>query len=287
MKRKLPLLLAMLILVQLFCIPVAQAAYAPSIGGENVVIDDPDVPLVELPEIRIVVDPDDAGYASVPEDEFLDAIQKVVDGEAIRITIVPKEGETLSKVALSKDSLQALKDSGAQVMLMTANGRVALSSNALASFDDEIILVIEKEEKFFGNEVGLRVYVLSKNGKISYTWSHEELTLYVPVDAGKFVVGSNYSVKQLDEDGKQIDTHVGLCVEEDDQLWVVITIDSGYLGYFVALPGATSNATAAVNPTIVSSPLVAANHNAKSSMLMSVQHWFDSVANQVMALLGF
>lgn len=282
MKRKLPLFMAMLLMVSLLCAPVAHAAYAPSPGGE-IEIDDPDVPLVEVPEIRIPVEPNGAGHAVAPEDELLDAAVQVAAGVAVRVTIYPKYG-TVSEVELSKAGLQALKDADAELKVETSAGKAILSSASLASFDGDITLVIREELK--EHELGLKVYVVC-NGTTYYTWTGGAITLYVPAVNGDFTVGSSYSVEQLNESGDRIRTYVGQCVEEDDQLWVVIAADSNYLGYFVTLSDTVVNGTAAVDYTVAASPLVSRVAEPEaSSVFAAVQQWCDLAVKQFLHLFG-
>lgn len=287
MKRKLPLFMAMLLMVSLLCAPLAHAAYAPSPSGE-IEIDDPDVPLIELPEIRIPVEPNGAGHAVAPEDELLGAAAMVAEGVAVRVTIYPAFG-TVSEVELSKAGLQALKDAGAELKVETSAGKVILSSASLASFDDDITLVIreeQKELKAFGRGLGLKVYVIC-NGATYYTWTGGAITLYVPAVNGDFTVGSSYSVEQLDTSGDRIRTYVGRCAEEDERLWVVIAADSDYLGYFVTLSDTVANSTAAVDYTMAVSPLASRVAQPEASgVFAAVQQWCDLAMKQVLHLFG-
>lgn len=281
MKRKLPLFMAMLMMVSLLCAPVAHAAAASPDQG-TVVIDDPDVPLVDIPEIRIPVGSDGV----VSEDELIDAAAQVNGGEASRITIYPMPGATVDEVTLPQKGVKDAIDAGAELKVETSYGKAIFRASALSAYDGDIILVIKEEVDVFGNEMVLHVYVLC-NGITYYNWTGEELTLYVPAVGGNFVVDNSYSVKQYNADGRQINTHVGQCVEEDDQLWVVITVSSNYLGYYVAQPDAVAGNAVVADPTVIASPLtVRTVSNDSTDVWASVQHWFDSVANHFMALLG-
>lgn len=285
MKRKLPLLMAMLLLVSVLCAPVAQAAYAPSPGGETE-IDDPDIPLDELPTVRVpIVDAD----GSVSEVRLQEAVDQVNAGDAVRITVTPNGGVTTDRAKLTKEQLEAVKSADAELMVETSYGKMVVSASSLNSYDDEIVLVIRKELEeleAFGRGLGLKVYVLYKGGTY-YNWS-EPVTLYVPAVNGNFEVDNSYSVDQLNVEGTKLRDYTGVCVEGGDEKWVVITTADNYLGYFETQPGVVAENVAVADPTIVASPLASKTVTKAEapSMLASVQHWFDSVANQIMKLFG-
>lgn len=297
MNRKLPLFLAVLLLVSLLCTPVAYAAYAPSVNRgaveDEIEIEEIDVPLVDFPEIRIPVDPDENGFATVPNDELLDAIRRVEEGEAVRITIYSRVGKLLTELNFDEVGVRALIDSIAELKVEATEGWSIFGGSVLGSFDGNVILVIKQEDDVFGNEKGLHVYTVSNytniddptsDGVIGYIWPRE-LTLYVPVTGSTYISGASYNVRHYDENGKVMEKqYVGRCVEENDQLWVVISVDANdYLGYYVTLSDAVSS-TAVADPSIIVSPL--AGKTPEPTIWASVQHWFDSVAGQIMAVFG-
>lgn len=314
MKRKLPLLLAVVMLVTLLCTPVAHAAaaFVPSPGGETE-INEVDVPLVEIPEVVIQVNATvNAGTttAVVPEDELLAAVAVVNAGDAVRITIISTGGKDAVKeeVVLPGSAIQAVVQSGAELRIVTAAGGAIIPNNALGYFaeaagDGDIILVIEKiEEQDVETGVTLlkgqgvdaarikdgsvsKVYVIC-NGVVFYNWVGDSIALSLPVGAGDFEEDSVYTVYQLDENGANVRTLEGLCTMEDGELRVVVSVDSR-LGYFVVLPEAVAQNVAAVDPSIVTSPLASkAAVESDTGLLASVQHWLDSVASQFMKLFG-
>ena len=276
MKRKLALFMAMLLTMALLCSTAFAAPNSP--GRGDVEIDDPNVPLVEVPEVRIIVDADSNGVATVSESQILDAVQKVANGEAVRITVVAKNGTTIT---WTPKSIQALKTSGAEIMMVTDDGMAFLADSGLKSYEDGIALVIKKDRE------GISVYALNKGVK-SYSWNGEPITLYVPVASGSFTVDSSYAVEQYDENGSKIGTFTGTCVEAEGQLWVVITISGDDLGYFVAKSGAVAMSTAAVSHTEVVSPLAAARmaEPEAPTLFASAQQWFDTAVRQFLQLFG-
>lgn len=281
MKQKLSLLLATLTMLSLLCAPMAHAAYLPSAGLDTIEIEDPDVPLVEVPEVRIVVDADEAGKASVPEKELLDAAEVVAAGEAVRITIVANGGE---EVTLPVAGVKSASQAGAELKVEAACGQLVMPINALDTFNSDITLVIKKD--IVSNELGLKVYIVC-DGTISYAWNRTPIVLYVPVPDDTFVTDNSYSVEQTDENGRKLNDYVGQCMSDGEQQWIVITNNSDYLGYFRALPEVLAENVNAAAPAVVTSPLAAGTATpAAPSVWAAVQHWFDSVANQVMKLFG-
>ena len=282
MKQKLSLFLATLTMLSLLCAPMAHAAYLPSAGLDTIEIEDPDVPLVEVPEVRIVVDADAAGKTNVPEKVLLDAARAVDAGEAVRITIVANGGEVTLPVAGVKAAIQA----GAELKVETSYGQLVMPFNALDAFDSDVTLVIKQDGA--SNELGLRLYIVC-NGTISYAWNRTPIVLYVPVPDDTFVADNSYAVEQADENGRKLNTYTGQCVSDGEQQWVVITCVSDYLGYFCALPEVVAENVNAAAPAVVTSPLTArtvSSTPAAPSVWTAVQHWFDAVANQVMKLFG-
>lgn len=91
MKRKLPLLLVVLMLLSMAYVPAAYAAPSAGRNDDEIDIADDDVPLVELPTVDIVpevtVDQNGTAAVEVGKDQIMDAIQSVIDGDAVRISI--------------------------------------------------------------------------------------------------------------------------------------------------------------------------------------------------------
>lgn len=280
MKQKLSLLLAMLTMMSLLCAPMAHAAYLPSIGLDTIEIEDPDVPLVEVPEVRIVVDADKTGKVSVSEKELLDAAKVVGGGEAVRLTIVANGEEVTLPVAGIKAAIEA----GAELKVEAPRGQIVMPASALEAYNSDVTLAIKGDT--VSGELGLNVYIVC-DGKISYAWNRTPIVLYIPVPNDTFVTDNSYSVEQRDENGSKLNDYVGQCMSDGEQQWVVITNNSNYLGYFRALPEVLAENVNAAAPAVVTSPLAARTATpAAPSVWTAVQHWFDSVANQVMKLFG-
>lgn len=269
MKRKLPLFLAMLMMVSILC---SSVAYAASIGGEDigpggeVEIDDPNVPLAEVPEVIIWVDATRSGNTSnavVPEGELEAAINQVVEEGAVRLTIISDGQGDASKaeVEMPGGLIRKMADTGVELNVLTPVGRALLSNEAFQSIlhDDDCTptLVIERKpvklghvllenedvasDRIDGGSVCL-VYVTCPHGTY-YSWGAGTITLYLPTGTADFVEGNGYTVRHLDMDPKDfeisdfetedytvedIDTYVGQCVTDQ---YVGYAEYYGYVGY--------------------------------------------------------
>lgn len=281
MKQKGSLLMAVLLAISVLFSTVQ--TYADSPSNEEAEIRDAAVPLVEMPEVRVAVNNDKADNQHVSGEALIEAAREVENGNAVRIVVsMPNEGESV----FPKAGVDAVIAADADVMVSAPSGRAVMASSILEAFDGDIGFHIVKNSSVSGE--GIMVYI-SCNGKISYTWNGRPIVLYVPAINGAYEEGNSYSVNHYNENGDLIGAYVGQCVEEDGQLWVVITVDSNYLALFVAQPDAmTADLAHASDPVVVASPLVtrAAIETATPNLLTAVQHWFDSIANHVLALFG-
>lgn len=305
MKRKLPLFLAMLMMVSIVCTSVAYAApgvFSPSYEDyfgdpedPEIEIDDPDVPLAEIPEVVIPVSATrsgDTSNAAVPEIDLENAIDEVTEMSAVRVTII-SEGEedaTTAEVTMHGKLIRDLANTGVELNVVTPVGRVLLSNAAFQSFlhdgeDCDPTLVIERKpvelghelladediasERIDGGSVCL-VYVTCAHGTY-YTWAAGDITLYLPTGTAEFVEGNGYTVRHLDMDSKDIDTYVGQCVTDeyvanaayyeyggyagDDGLRIAVTVGNGRLCYFVVLADAVEKNMGKADPAIVVAPV--------------------------------
>lgn len=341
MKRKLPLFLAMLMVVSVLCAPMA---YAESAEQPDVTeIDEPDVPLAEVPEVIIWVEATrdgDTSNAVVPEEKLKGAIDQVIEESAVRLTIISDgQGDaTKAEVEMPGELIREMAETGVELNVLTPAGRALLSNEAFLSIlhedDCTPTLIIERKpielghvllendkdvaaERIDGGSVCL-VYFTCVHGTY-YRWGAGSITLYLPTGSAEFVEENGYAVRHLDMDPKDfeiedfetedytvedIESYVGQCVVDqyvsyaeyydyigygdDDGLRVAVTVGNGRLCYFVVLADAVEENVDAVDPAIVVSPLNSkpAPASSDNGIIASVQHWFDSVANRFMKLLG-
>lgn len=264
MKRKLPLFLAMLMVVSVLCAPMA---YADSAEQPNVTeIDEPNVPLAEVPEVIIWVDATrdgDTSNAVVPEDELEAAIDQVIEESAVRLTIISDGQGDASKaeVEMPGELTRKMADTGVELNVLTPVGRALLSNEAFQAMlhedDCTPTLVIERKpielghvllenediasERIDGGSVCL-VYVTCVHGTY-YTWSAGSITLYLPTGSAEFVEDNGYTVRHLNMNPKDfeikdfetedyeiedIETYVGQCVVDE---YVGYAEYYGYVGY--------------------------------------------------------
>lgn len=251
MKRKLPLFLAMLMMVSVLCAPMASALSVEQ--PDLTEIDDPDVPLAEIPEVVIWVDATrngDTSSAVVPEEDLEDAIGQVVEEGAVRLTIISDgQGDAArAEVEMPGDLIRKMAETGVELNVLTPVGRALLSNEAFLSILHEDgctpTLVIERKHielghvllendnvasnRIDGGSVCL-VYMTCAHGTY-YGWGAGTITLYLPTGSAAFVEGNGYTVRHLDMNPKDfeikdfekedytvedIETYVGQCVVDN------------------------------------------------------------------------
>lgn len=254
MKRKLPLFLAMLMMVSVLCVPMA---YAASIGGEDIEIDDPDVPLAEVPEVVIWVDATRSGDTSnavVPKDDMEDAINQINEEGAVRLTIISDgQGDaSRAEVEMPAGLIREMADTGVELNVLTPVGRALLSNEAFQSIlhgdDCTPTLVIERKpielghvlleddnvasDRIDGGSVCL-VYVTCPHGTY-YTWGAGTVTLYLPTGTADFVEDSGYTVRHLNMDPKDFaieDFEAEDYMVEDYETYIGQCMPDNYIGY--------------------------------------------------------
>lgn len=309
MKRKFPLFMAMLLTLSLLC---SVAFAAPSPGRGEVEIDDPDVPLVELPttpvEVEATVDESGAATVEVSASDLLAAVDAVNSEGTMRVTVTAKGADDASKVTavLPKEALKAVAEqTSAGLQVDSAVGQVTLPNAVLASVveaagGDSVSVVVSAQtsaqaETLLSGKVdvdaaqiaaGSVVEVSITSGDSTITeLSGGSATVTLPVGSGDFQEGMSYTVYQVAADGT-VQALVGRCMMVNGQLRVVLTVSS--LGTFVVLPETAADNTVAVNYDVVVSPLasrVAAEPEAPT-LFASVQQWCDTAVKTILHLFG-
>lgn len=309
MKRKFPLFTAMILTMALLCGSAAFAA--PSPGRDNIEIADPDVPLVELPvtpvEVRATVDENGAATVEVPAKDLLAAVDTVNSEGAMRIAVAVTDAGDASRVTtvLPKEALQAVAEqTTAELQVDTAAGQVTLTNAVLTSVveaagGEDVSVVVSAQTPAQAQplldgkvdvdtarlEAGAIVEVSITSGDMVISaWEGDSATLALPVGSGDFQEGLSYAVYQVDADGS-VHALVGQCVMVNGQLRVVLGVNS--LGTFVVLPGAVADSNAAVDCTVVTSPLASrAAQPEEPTLFASVQQWCDVAVMQLLRLFG-
>lgn len=170
MKRKLPLLLAVLMLLSIVYTPIAYAAPSRerdettdndydavvdneydyddgSIDDDTIDIDDDDVPLIDLPtaviDPKVTVDEDGNVSAEVDADQIRDAIEAVVDGSAVQAEVIADASDLVDDAAdgssfgvkLPKDALKDFVEQTDADMTVSiiGVGQMVLPHDALAA----------------------------------------------------------------------------------------------------------------------------------------------------------
>lgn len=310
MKRKLPLLLVMLMLLSLMCAPVAYAAPGglPSAGrvDDEIDIDDDDVPLVELPTAKVeaeaTVTEDGTADVKVSEEQIRNAIESVTKGDAARISIAAKStaesGTSAVKTAVPKQALAAVvEQTDAELEIVTDAGELTLPKAALSAIlekagGEDVTFKMERkapeaakeqlqaalgatmsgitEESLQGGSV-TEINVLS--GDKSIDWGGGEVALELPIGSGQYEAGKGYRIIQINADGT-VTEYTGRCVMgSDGQLHLEISVTQP--GTFVVLAGAVEEDMGGTSPVpMVASPLAAAGNVGSSSGGSSMPMWF-------------
>lgn len=308
MKKKFPRFLAMSLIAALLCSSVVFAA--PSPGREDIEIDDPDVPLVEIPtttvETEAAVSEDGTATVTVTADELLAAAAAVNEEGSVRITVTAAGAEDAAKVTavLPKEALRAVAgQTDADLHVDTAAGQVTLPNAALASIAEaaggsDVSVAVETQSAERGAvllegkvdvdpalvEAGtvVEVSVTSGDAVIS-SWEGGAATLDLPVSSEQFQAGMQYTTHRVTPTG-EVQTLVGVCMEVNGKLCIRLIVDG--LGTFVVLPEAAADAAVAAAGTgMVMSPLASrtAEHQAADPMA-AVQQWCDTAVRQMFAL---
>lgn len=309
MKRKLPLFMAMLLTMALLC---SVAFAAPSPGRGEIDIDDPDVPLVELPttpvEVEAAVDESGAATVEVSASDLLAAVDAVNSEGTMRVSVTAKGADNASKVTavLPKEALKAVAEqTSAELQVESAAGQVTLPNAVLASVveaagGDSVSVVVSAQtsaqaQTLLNGKVdvdaakisaGSVVEVSITSGSTAVTeLSGGSATVALPVGSGDFQEGMSYTVYQVDADGN-VHALVGQCMMVNGQLRVVLNVNR--LGTFVVLPDAVANSTAVVSHNVVVSPLAsyAAAEPEEPTLFASVQQWCDTAVKTFLQLFG-
>lgn len=244
--------------------------------GGGFVTEEPDVPEVPLPSADILPEASVSGRtvsAAVSESQFLEALEEVAGGEAVRVTVrVRSAGETDDvEAALPKEALRAMAEqSEAELHVETPAGRVTLPNQAVAASaaaggeDVRLHLTALPAEDGAGLLEGMDVEEarirggsvtavrITSGGENVSQWDGGPVTLYLPAGDGGFEVGCGYTVYQISETG-DIDSYTGQCILLDGEVRIALT--AGGPGIFVVLPGAVAENLGGTDPAIVVSPL--------------------------------
>lgn len=308
MKRKFPLFMAMLLTMALLC---SVAFAAPSPGREEIEIEDPDVPLVELPttsvEAEAAVDDTGAATVEVSADTLLAAVETVSAEGTMRISVTATGADNASTVTavLPTEALRAVAEqTSAELQVETAAGQVTLPNAVLAQVVEaaggaDVRIVVSVQDAGQGKALldgkvdvdaarieaaaVAKVSIISGDTVVS-SWDGDSITLALPV-SGDFQEGESYTVYQVDADGN-VQALVGQCVLVNGQLRVVLSVNS--LGTFVVLPEAVVSNTVAVVPSMAASPLAsrAAAEPEAPTLFAAVQQWCDTAVRQFLQLFG-
>lgn len=301
MKRKLPLLLAALMLLSAMYVPVAYAAPSAGRNDEEIDIADDDVPLVELPTVDIVpevtVDQSGTAIVEVKADQIMDAVKSVIDGDAVRIAITataaPSAGNDSATVkavsaVVPKEALKAVVDqTDAEIEIITNVGHITLPDSAIASIveragGDNVSFNMNQKPVDVGRDVLqealgtamniaeeviqgasiTEINILSGDTSI-VSWEGGEASLDLPIGSGQYELGKGYRVVQINADGT-VTEHIGRCVlDANGNMYVEISVSQ--LGTFVVLPEAVEEDMGAAPTPMVASPLAAAGNAGSGS----------------------
>lgn len=290
MKRKLPLLLVMLMLLSMVYLPAASAMLSPQRNDNEIDIDDDDVPLIELPTAEVVAEVivDKSGTADVKVEaaKLLEAVESVVSGDAVQIVVAAtaasnpaNDGTAVSavKAVMPKEALKAVAEqTDVEVAVVTDVGQMTLPHAALASIvgkagDEDVTFTMSKKSVDTGKELLQEVLgsamdipedriqggsitevdILSGGENIT-SWDGGAVTLELPIGAGEFEQDKGYRVIQISADKSETE-HIGRCVADDMGLHVEISIT--HLSTFVVLAGAVEEDMGPESVPMVQSPL--------------------------------
>lgn len=272
MKRKLPLLLVVFMLLSAVYAPVSYAAPSPERGGSEPDINK-NVSLPELPAANIApgitVDQNGAAAVRVDAEQLLGAVGAVLSGDAVKITIAATAASNpandgTNAVAVSmvmpREALMAVAEqTDVELEIVTDIGQMILPHAAIASIaeraggEDVTINMSQKtpdygrdllqealgaamdipEDRIQGGSI-TEIDILSGDNSIT-SWDGGAVILELPIGAGGFEQGKGYRVIQISADRSETE-HTGLCVEDDTDLHVEISIT--HLSTFVVLAGA-------------------------------------------------
>lgn len=301
MKRKLPLLLVVLMLLSMACVPAVYAAPSAERNDGEIDIADDDVPLVELPTVDVVpeikVDQSGAAAVDVGADKILEAVRSVVNGDAVRIEITAiaasnpaNDGTTVNAVSavIPKEALKAVVDqTDAEMNIVTDIGRLALPNAVIASIveragGDNVFFNMSRKSVEAGKELlqekmgaamdiaeellqGAFVTEINiRSGDTSIVnWEGGAATLELPVGSGNFELGKGYRIVQVNADGT-VTEHTGRCVmDANGGMYVEISVTQ--LGAFVVLPEAVEEDMGTAPVPMVASPLAAVSNSGSDS----------------------
>lgn len=301
MKRKLPLLLVVLMLLSMAYAPAVYAAPSAERNDDEINIDDDDVPLIELPAVdvaaEVTVDQNGTAAVTVGAEQILEAVGSVVSGDAVRIMVTAtaasnpaNNGAAVNAVsaAVPKEALKAVVDqTDAEMDVITDVGRIILPNAAIASIVEKaggdnvtfnmsqkpVDLGRELLQKTLGTATAIDIAEeLIQGGSVTeinilsgdtsiVSWEGGAATLDLPIGSGQFELGKGYRVIQINADGT-VTEHIGRCVMDADGLHVELSVTQ--LGTFVVLAEAVEEDMGSAPVPMIASPLAAAGNGGSS-----------------------
>lgn len=285
MKRKLLLAFAALLLLAAYSPSAYAAGGLPSRerGDGETVIDEDAVPLIEFPtaEITAAAAADENGSAAVAleADQILEAVESVVRGDAVRITVtVTAEAEKVS-AALPREALKAVAErTGAELEIVSGVGSLTLPNQAVASIvekagGEDVTFQMARQGAEFGKELLEKVQGAGadvaedriRNGSVTEisilsggrhitSWDGSAAALRLTAGSGGFEPDKGYQVIQVSGDMSRTE-HTGRCVMGGGGLCVEISIT--HLSVFLTLADAVEEVVDGGSIPMVVSPLAA------------------------------
>ena len=279
MKRKLPLLVALVLSLSLVLATVANAAPGdvdsperdpddPPPVEEIEEIEDLEVPLDSISAADIIIEAYSQVEVSVSEEQLLDAMETVRGGEQVRI-VLSKDGDPSvgTSVTIPTKALGAVVDEPyPSVAIYTDMGQLLMPNEVVASIvtqaetakSETIVFTMTKQsagegQKLVGTDVALERIESGSVVELSIQASSTAITsfggavatLSLAADDEIFAFGSNYAIIQSGTE------YAGFCNLTETGLGVEIPITS--TGTFVLLADALEEDS----ETIVASPLAA------------------------------
>lgn len=300
MKRKLPLLLVVLMLLSMAYMPAAYAAPSAERNDDEINIDDDDVSLIELPTVdiaaEVTVDQNGTAAVIVDAEKILEAVGSVISGDAVRIMVTAtaasnpaNDGAAVKAVsaAMPKEALKTVVDqTDAEMDVITDVGRIILPNAAIASIveragGEDVTFSMDQKTVDFGRDLlqealGTSMDIseariqggsvteidIFSGGKNITSWEGGAISLDLPIGSGQFELGKGYRVIQISADKSETE-HTGRCVMDDMGLHVEISIT--HLSTFLVLAEAVEEDMGTAPVPMIASPLAAVGNGGNSS----------------------
>lgn len=286
MKRKVPLLAALVLALSLVLAPVAKAAPGDVGSTERdpdedpiTVIEDDDVPLSTIDDLEvplagigaadIIIEAYSQTNVSVTADQMLGAMETVRGGEQMRILLSKDGGQVVTTtVVIPTTALQAVVgEPYPSVAIYTDMAQLLMPNEVVASIVEQakgetVVFTMAKQNAEQGQtlvgadiaveriENGSIVELSIQSGSAAITrFGGAAATLSLTADSEIFAFGASYTVVQSGTE------YVGLCNLTETGLGVEIPVTNA--GTFVLLADAVEEEAGSQSLSVVASPLAA------------------------------